>query len=176
VKRLTLVLVAVAVAGCGSTATKPVTVDRTSSTANSAVPGSSQTQTVEVVQGGDASEHVPTVHLATFKSPSGNIGCTIIGGGARCDIRQRSWSPPPRPASCPNEVDFGQGLNVGRHGRGRLVCAGDTAMDPRAPALRYGTDTLVGRFRCASRTSGMTCTNIRTRHGFFISIQRYRAF
>jgi hypothetical protein len=100
----------------------------------------------------------------------------IIAGTARCDIRHRTWSPPPRPASCPNVVDYGQGVIVGRSGQGKLVCAGDTALDPSAQGLPYGTDSVVGRFRCQSRTAGVTCTNGDTGHGFFISIGSYRVF
>jgi hypothetical protein len=117
-----------------------------------------------------------TVNIATFKSPSGNIGCMIIDGGARCDIRQRNWSPPPRPSNCPNIVDFGQGLAVNASGSGRFVCAGDTVMDPSAQVLPYNTDTVVGDLSCASATNGMTCTNTSTGHGFFIAIQGYRIF
>ena len=117
-----------------------------------------------------------TVNLATFKSPSGNIGCMIIAGTARCDIRKRTWSPPPRPSSCPNIVDFGQGLIVGGSGAARFVCAGDTSADPSAAPLAYNSDTVVGNFTCSSTSSGMTCTNTASGHGFFIAIQGYRIF
>ncbi len=116
------------------------------------------------------------MHYATFESPSRNIGCYIADGMARCDIRTRTWSPPPTPSSCPPEVDYGQGLLVTTSGPGNLVCAGDTAMDPAAPTLAYGTATSVGSFECGSRTIGMTCTNLQSGHGFFISIQGYRTF
>lgn len=115
-------------------------------------------------------------HLTNFKSPSSNIGCYLLDGTARCDIERRRWSPPPRPRSCPNIVDFGQGLIVGRSGRGRLVCAGDTALNPQARILPYGATDVVGSLACQSAVSGVTCTNRRTRHGFFISRQRYRLF
>ena len=119
----------------------------------------------------------PIVHLSTFRSPSSNIGCIIIDGIARCDIKQRSWSPPPTPKSCPPVVNFGQGLGGQRlRVRAQFVCAGDTALDPTAQPVPYGTDTIVGSFRCASRTSGMTCTKTDTGHGFFISFQSYRTF
>src|SRR5258706_3939129 len=45
-----------------------------------------------------------------FMSPSGNIGCALSETGARCDIRDRSWTPPPRPATC--DVNFGLGATV----------------------------------------------------------------
>jgi hypothetical protein len=100
----------------------------------------------------------------------------IIAGTARCDIRHRTWTPPARPSNCPPVVDYGQGAMIGRSGLGQLVCAGDTTLDPSAHGLAYGSDTVVGRFRCQSRTAGVTCTNGNTGHGFFISIGSYRLF
>ena len=100
----------------------------------------------------------------------------IIAGFARCDIQHRSWSPGPRPSTCPHIVDYGQGLDVGGAGVGRLVCAGDTVMVPTAPKLAYGRSTAVGGFRCVSYRTGMNCVDNTTGHGFFVSIQSYRVF
>jgi uncharacterized protein DUF6636 len=109
-----------------------------------------------------------------FQSPSGNIGC-VIGrrGGVRCDIRNRDWRPPPKPASC--MLDWGFGLTVGRRGRGRFVCAGDTTLG-QGRRLAYGDAIRRGRFRCVSRRSGMRCTNRRNGHGFSLSRERARRF
>jgi hypothetical protein len=109
-----------------------------------------------------------------FQSPSGNIGC-VIGrrGGVRCDIRNRDWNPPPRPASC--QLDWGFGLTVGLKGRGRFVCAGDTTLG-QGRRLAYGKAIRRGRFRCISRRSGMRCVNRRNGHGFALSRERARRF
>jgi hypothetical protein len=109
-----------------------------------------------------------------FQSPSGNIGC-VIGrqGGVRCDIRNRDWRPPPKPASC--MLDWGFGLTVGRRGRGQFVCAGDTTLG-QGRRLAYGDAVRRGRFRCLSRRSGMRCANRRNGHGFVLSRQRARRF
>jgi hypothetical protein len=115
------------------------------------------------------------VHLQTFRSPSGNIGCAMFEGGARCDIRKREWSPPPHPASCSEEVDFGQGLNVAHDGKASFVCAGDTTLDPSAKVLAYGEASELGGTICMSRSAGITCAN-HAGHGFFISIQSYKIF
>ena len=112
-------------------------------------------------------------HAAQFQSPSGNIGCAITKGGVRCDIRERSWQPPPKPPSC--ELDYGQGVTVGRRGEARFVCAGDTALGV-GPPLAYGETIRRGRFRCRSRLAGMRCVNRRNRHGFFLSQARVRRF
>jgi hypothetical protein len=130
-------------------------------------------------QGGQAEEKIeePTavVHLQSFRSPSGNIGCVMFEGGARCDIRKREWSPPSRPASCPEQVDFGQGLSVEHTGEASVVCAGDTALDPSATELAYGEASELGGTQCISRSEGITCAN-HSGHGFFISTQSYNLF
>lgn len=118
----------------------------------------------------------PVVHLTAFLTPSGNIGCVIAGGVARCDIEHRSWQPPARPSSCPDVVDFGQGLQVGSSGPARFVCAGDTAREPRAPKLAYGSASQAEGFTCSSRREGLSCRSGSDGHGFFISIQSYRIF
>ena len=99
----------------------------------------------------------------------------MVEGGARCDIRKRDWKPLPRPAECPQEVGYGQGLEIPRGGEAGFVCAGDTALDPSASSLSYGTASRVGGSECISRADGVTCVN-QAGHGFFISIQSYQVF
>jgi hypothetical protein len=112
--------------------------------------------------------------ITSFQSPSGNIGCAIDRqSGVRCDIRDRDWRPPPKPASC--ELDWGHGLEVGRRGRGHFVCAGDTTLG-QGRRLGYGKAIRRGRFRCVSRRSGMRCVNRRNGHGFALSRERARRF
>ena len=117
----------------------------------------------------------PAAGATFFESPSGNIGCVIgKGSGVRCDIRERDWNPPPKPAGCP--VDWGNGLNVAKRGRGRFTCAGDTVFTSTARELAYGDAIRRGRFRCVSRTSGMRCVNRRNGHGFNLSRERADRF
>lgn len=163
-------------AGCGGSSTKTVTVTSTPA-------GSSSATSKPTNQGAPAptsspatpapASSSPPLHLTTFQAPSTNIGCVLAGGTARCDIRSRSWSPPARPASCPSVVDFGQGVEVGKSGSAAFVCAGDTALNPGGSVLAYGQDSRVGPFLCQSRTSGLTCMNTNTGHGFTLSLQRY---
>ena len=174
-------LASVAVMGCGG-ATKTVTVTTPTSTPTAvSIPGATTlagtgTVTVPPPTTTAAPSLVQIVHLSSFRSPSGNIGCVVLDGTARCDIRHRTWSPGPRPATCPKEVDYGQGLQVFGSGAGQLVCAGDTALNPTAPKLSYGSESDEGQFRCASTTAGIGCTKATTGHGFFISAQSYRVF
>jgi hypothetical protein len=167
-------------AGCGG-ATSTVIVQgpptlRTSTSV--AAPAGTQTTaaTTATTAAGEAEAPARVVALETFQTPTGNIGCVIAAGSARCDILRRSWSPPPRPSTCPQIVNFGQGLTVGAAAPAGFVCAGDTVRDPASGKLAYGTASQVGTLVCVSRRTGMTCSNRQTGHGFLISLQRYRLF
>ncbi len=180
-----------ALAACGGS-TKTVTVTAPASQGGSSAATTQSTGTTGAQTSGTSTQSTtstgaqpkttpsepPTtiVHLEAFTTPTRNIGCMIVGGLARCDIEKRSWSPPARPAGCPNIVDFGQGIEVGGSGAARFVCAGDTARDITSPKLAYGSGSQVGDFMCVSRPSGMTCTNRFNGHGFFISAEGYRIF
>lgn len=168
-------------AGCGSSSdsgsgSKTTTVVRTVTEPPRTVTSTTPTETTPKSTEPKAVPTEPpgrTIRLTTFRSPSGNIGCVLLGGEARCDIRDRAWSPPPRPASC--RLDYGQGLVVGRGGPGRFVCAGDTALDPSAKPLPYDTGARAGGFLCVSRTNGIRCQSP-SGHGFFLSRQREERF
>lgn len=112
--------------------------------------------------------------LESFQSPSGNIGCVLSDGEARCDAAKHSWAAP-RPADCPAGSDAGQGLYVGAAGEAGVVCAGDTTLDDSAPVLAYGTAAEGGGTVCVSRRAGLTCTN-GDGHGFTIGAQAYKLF
>jgi hypothetical protein len=106
-----------------------------------------------------------------FHSPSENIYCDIFGfrakANARCDISERSWPAPHRPRTC--HLDYGNGTEVGPHGKGRFTCAGDTILGQGHRVLRYGHSAKLGAIKCTSRRNGMTCRNVETDHGFALS-------
>ncbi|MEZ5076925.1 MAG: DUF6636 domain-containing protein [Solirubrobacterales bacterium] len=114
------------------------------------------------------------LELDSFQSPSGNIGCVMIEGEARCDAAKHSWAAP-RPEGCPEGIDAGQGLQVDASGAASVVCAGDTTLSTAAPVLEYGTASESGGTLCVSRRSSVTCTNA-DGHGFTISAQAYELF
>ena len=115
----------------------------------------------------------PAAAATRFESPSGNVGCVISTAGARCDIREHSWRPPPKPRSCP--VDWGNGLAVERRGFAHWVCAGDTVLGA-GTVLGYRSSITRGTFTCTSRRNGVRCVNGRTEHGFKISRRTARWF
>lgn len=133
---------------------------------------------------------------AAFSSPSGRIGCYLASDGVRCDylLDDKLWTAP-RPAGC--DLDWGDSLGVST--TAGSVCHGDTvggsAMlgtdlttwwrqgDPVAStygnqqaALPYGSSLRLTPFECASATTGVTCTNTSTGHGFFVSRESYSIF
>jgi hypothetical protein len=133
---------------------------------------------------------------AAFVSPSGQIVCQLLASGARCDYfaRDKAWDAP-EPGNC--DLSWGWSLYVDR--TAGTSCVGDTivtraAVDSgfdtwRKPAdptvdwngialavLPYGSTLLVNTFRCDSATTGVTCQNQSTGHGFFMSRESYRFF
>lgn len=115
----------------------------------------------------------PAANASAFQSPSRNLGCEITSGGVRCDVLKRSFKPPSKPRSC--RLDYGHAVSIGRSGRGRFLCAGDTAAG-RGRRLAYGRTIRRGRYRCKSLQSGIRCANMRTGHGFALARERYRLF
>lgn len=108
-----------------------------------------------------------------FTSPSGNVGCHLDASVARCDIRDRNWAPPLRPASC--RFAYGQGVTLSPGRTAEFVCAGDTTLGSGAE-LGYGDSITAGTLRCQSADTGITCRDTKTRHGFAISRQAYHLF
>jgi hypothetical protein len=105
----------------------------------------------------------PASAYTFFETPSHNIGCVISATGARCDIREHAWTPPPKPRTC--HVDWGYGLEVGRRGFADWVCAGDTVFGGKK-VLDYRHSIERGRFKCTSFRNGLRCLNTRNGHGF----------
>ena len=97
-----------------------------------------------------------------------------FGGVLRCEIASLLRPLPPRPAAC--DVDWGYGISLGRTGRARVLCAGDTIRRTGSVRLlAYGTTWRRGGFRCSSARTGLRCANA-SAHGFFLSRERWRIF
>lgn len=182
-------LVLILVAGCGSDegrdkASAVGAADTATSTtppdapATTATPPPTAPTTTAVVAATPSSTRPATttttgraLSLEGFQTPTYNIACSQSADKVRCDIAERSWTPPPKPSSC--DLDWGNGLYLDETGAG-VVCAGDTNLDRTLPVLAYGETSRAGDIDCTSRQDGLTCTNRRSRHGFFLSRQRYQ--
>jgi hypothetical protein len=109
---------------------------------------------------------------AVFSTPSKNIACAMEPSFTRCDISERSWSAPPKPASC--ELDYGNGLAINA-GTAGITCAGDTVLGaPRI--LPYGQAVRVGTVACTSSAAGVRCADQATGHGFLLAKESYQVF
>jgi hypothetical protein len=123
---------------------------------------------------------------AHFRSPSGNINCTVFtdpsGDEADCLVLHNTWrTHPARPASCKldwnrNEVGlFGTHAHVG-------ACRGDIGPlcangNDRCTTLAYGRSVTIGSIRCTMTTAGVSCRRRSGRHqGFLVSRQRYTLY
>jgi hypothetical protein len=90
---------------------------------------------------------------AEFLSPTGNIACQMETTFVICLL----MNPPFHKAT------------LNRRGHTAIcngpACAGDLG-EGKHGVLRYGHSIRVGRFRCTSRTTGMTCKVVTTGKGF----------
>ncbi len=109
----------------------------------------------------------------SFSSPSGNVRCHLDATTVRCDIAERSWAPPLRPASC--AFDYGHGITLSAGRPAAFVCAGDTT--PSAGVQLGDRDSITaGTLRCESAGTGITCRDIKSRHGFTLAREAYHLF
>ena len=166
-------LSATLLAGCGgqdpaptaaSPSMRPAKTDPATPTESTRAPKRDTPETTEPDEATD---------LVGFTSPSGNVGCIVDSAYIRCDISERDWSPPPRPADC--EFDYGQGISLSSGEEAAFVCAGDTALGGGEP-LDYDQSVSVGLMQCDSAESGVTCRDTTTGHGFTIAREAYRVF
>lgn len=102
--------------------------------------------------------------MAAFFSPSRNLFCSIGDHGARGGAVMCSSRNP--------EHTVGMGLDGRLHVCRGVGCIGnDGLVDPQPTPrlLSYGRQITVGRFRCRSEASGITCVVIRSGRGFLIN-------
>ncbi len=91
-----------------------------------------------------------------------------------CDAtsHERTWSPPPKPASCPEVVGWGQGLQLDVGRPADFVCAGDTALTSGSP-LAFGDKIVSGSIECTSSPAAFPAGTSCTAASFDISRESY---
>jgi hypothetical protein len=107
-----------------------------------------------------------------FVTPSGNIWCLVASSsdstnGVVCEIREHSYSAPPKPADC--RLDWGDRISLKPGGTPVVHCHGDTIFDSGMPTLPYGQTRWAGPIKCEAQPSGVICTDTGTGHFFRIS-------
>jgi hypothetical protein len=123
-----------------------------------------------------------STRLASFRTPSGNIICAAVvtdvaATFVECGIKSGLVEARPH-KGCKFGDPTVNRVQVPARGRaGRVLCAGDPG--PFAltgvPILPYGRTWRGGGIACASKSTGLTCTN-HDRHGFLLSRERWRVF
>jgi hypothetical protein len=108
---------------------------------------------------------------ARFYTPSRNIACEMSDNGtAQAGIGCIMQKPPALASLKVRGV-----ATICQHQA--LKCTGNLGDDPSLATpreLAYGSSVTVGRFRCTSASTGVTCVVIATGKGFFISRQSVR--
>ena len=116
---------------------------------------------------------VSVVEQANFQTPSKNITCALTVSSVRCDIVQRDWQPPTKPASC--QLDWGNGVYLD-NGKADFICAGDTVVGTATMVLRYGSSLQAGNVQCDSRNAALRCIDKKSQHGFTLAVADYALF
>jgi hypothetical protein len=175
-----LLIAAALLAACGQPA-GPATVTVTKTVDGGTTEAGPATKPEATTGGGETGAEAPPspriVHsLTLFSSPTKNIGCAIDTSYARCDLTDRDWEPPAKPADC--DLEWGDSVEVSKQGKAAFVCHGDTTRGS-PDVLEYGDALRVGaggQVICWSETVGMSCENQATGHGFFLARESYRTY
>jgi hypothetical protein len=124
--------------------------------------------------------------LPGVRTPSKNISCLYVPqrptthGNLLCNIKQAVYTKAlqSRCIAPPTGLDW-HGFTLSDTKRGEILCAGGLMYDgrdtPTFVTLAYGTTWRHGGFTCASRLTGLTCTN-RFGHGLFLSRASWRTW
>jgi hypothetical protein len=111
-----------------------------------------------------------------FQTPSGNIDCGIGSMNSKafadCEIRQYTWTPPPRPQRC--EGAFGDRIALDQGTLPAFVCHSDTLKNDGLPTLDVGQSRSAGPITCVSETFAVTCTDSGTGNLFTVSADDYK--
>lgn len=111
-----------------------------------------------------------------FETPSGNITCFLLWYDSRsveCVVQQKDFADPPRPADC--DYDWAPQFSLSdepSYGE----CRSDVSGVPTGTVLQHGGTALNGPITCKSMTTGLSCANNNTAHGFTISRDAYQIF
>jgi hypothetical protein len=130
-------------------------------------PGQSVKVTFDCV-----SDYGPT-SLVPFRSQSGKLGCYLswdaeYGSAARCDVRSPKYSTPVLP-SC-EDLEQGDSLYLAKVVSS--TCHGDTALGAQR-VLKHGNGLRLGDHQCTMTATRVTCRNLVTKHGFWMSQGSY---
>ena len=111
----------------------------------------------------------------TFTSPTGNITCAMNAHGAGCDVAQMHWRLTAADLASCGQTNLA-GLSLPAHGAAGFDCRTDVAVPDPQRVLGYGKAITAGAITCSSASTGVTCRDRRTGHGFFVSRYSFRRY
>jgi hypothetical protein len=155
--------------GTPTSAVKPTTPAKPAAPAKPTSPGKPTTPWKPA-----PATSIRTVKEATFLLPSKNIGCGMWEGRVRCDIADKTWTLPPKPASCV-EGDWAYGIFLNPGTKAKFGCPTDSALGAQ-DILAYGHALRVGHTICDSEAAAVKCWNDSDGHGFTLSKENYSLF
>ncbi|WP_193070430.1 DUF6636 domain-containing protein [Brevibacterium sp. FME37] len=112
----------------------------------------------------EPSTSAPPVAAESFKSPSGNISCTIDSDRTRCVISSFDYTSPEKPDDCQME-NWGAVVVANNEGAG-FSCREAPESSGPARVLGYGESITAEGMTCTSTREGMTCKSDETGVGF----------
>lgn len=112
----------------------------------------------------DPKTSAPPVAAESFKSPSGNISCTIDSDRTRCVISSFDYTTPEKPGDCQME-NWGAVVVANDQGAG-FSCRKAPENSGPARVLGYGESISAEGMTCTSTREGMTCKSDETGVGF----------
>jgi hypothetical protein len=118
-------------------------------------------------------------HEVTFRTPSGNIRCdgwslgqSVTDNTVVCAVMSTrvkvTYQCPDVGVGCPQTFTLSATGAVSIDRASYQVGASRT--------LGYGRSLTLGHLRCTSAVAGLTCTSLRSGHGFFLSRQKLRTW
>jgi hypothetical protein len=161
-----------------ATTTKPKVITRTITVTKRTPPKTViHYVTKKVLPDVPSGAFMPSSHQALaqgrFTVPGSNIGCDLVSGGVRCDIQQRSWTPPAQPSSC--NATWGNAIDMGATGVPAFACGGASAISSDAKVVPDGWDDKVGTITCQVRSFSVDCYSAHG-HGFIFSRTGYTLY
>lgn len=118
---------------------------------------------------------VPDGIWGWFASPSGNLQCSLSKDSAQCIVLEHTWKLNDKPEPCEDEgvAAVVEAFVSTSHGNIYSTCRSERE---ERSELAYGRGYRIGDLQCRSLKNGMECTNVTTKHGFFVSTANYRTF
>ncbi|SMX64359.1 DUF6636 domain-containing protein [Brevibacterium antiquum] len=115
---------------------------------------------------GSPTTSAPPAAAESFKSPSGNISCTIDSDRSRCVISSFDYTAGEKPDDC--QLDNWGGVVVANEKGAGFSCREAPENSGPARVLGYGESITAEGMTCTSTREGMTCKSDETGVGFTI--------